>query len=125
MVLADACVILAFFGRSDVPMTAAGAGAMRTEVAVCSITIYELTLKAAMGRLPRLPTVGGSFAGWLRQRGFRDHPLGWDDAEAANALPPLHKDPMDRLLIAAALRADLAVITHDGRFADYGVRTLW
>lgn len=125
MLLADACAILAFFGRSDVSMTGAGIAAMRTDVAVCSITVYELTLNAAMGRLPPLPRVGGSFAGYLRQRGFRDHPLSWDDTKAANAFPSLHKDPMDRMLIASALRSDLAVITHDRMFSAYGVRTVW
>ena len=40
-------------------------------------------------------------------------------------LPPLHKDPVDRMLIATALRHDPAVVTEDAIFASYGVRTIW
>ena len=42
----------------------------------------------------------------------------------ATELPPIHKDPCDRLIIAAALNRDLPVVTADRRFADYGV-TVW
>jgi PIN domain nuclease of toxin-antitoxin system len=36
-----------------------------------------------------------------------------------------HKDPMDRMLIAAALDRGMTVITDDDIFAQYGVATLW
>ena len=52
-------------------------------------------------------------------------PLTWEDAEAANDLPGHHRDPMDRMLIATALRSDLTVITTDRIFESYGVRTVW
>ena len=55
------------------------------------------------------------------QRAF----LHLEDGEAANGLPPLHKDPMDRMLIASALRTGMTVITSDRIFAQYGVRTVW
>jgi PIN domain nuclease of toxin-antitoxin system len=54
-----------------------------------------------------------------------DAPLLWADAEAANALPPHHRDPIDRMLIATALRLDLAITTNDTVFPTYGVRTVW
>jgi PIN domain nuclease of toxin-antitoxin system len=52
-------------------------------------------------------------------------PLTWADTERANALPPLHKDPMDRMLIAQALNADMPIITDDSLYPGYGVRTIW
>jgi PIN domain nuclease of toxin-antitoxin system len=61
----------------------------------------------------------------LRAQGFTARPLAWDEAEQANLLPPLHKDPMDRMLIATAIRHDLTIITDDAVFAEYGVRTIW
>jgi PIN domain nuclease of toxin-antitoxin system len=125
MFLADACALLAFFGAGDMAMSAAGLRAMQTDVGVSPITVWELTRKAAIGELPPLPTELGSFARHLVALGFRDIPLLWDDAEAANALPPHHRDPMDRMLIATALRAGLTIITNDGIFPTYGVRTVW
>ena len=42
--------------------------------------------------------------------------------EAAAELPRHHADPFDRVLIAHALRDDLAVLTRDPIFFEYGVR---
>jgi PIN domain nuclease of toxin-antitoxin system len=125
MFIADACALLAFFGAGDQAMTSAGLNAMRADVMVSPITVWELTRKAAIGKLPPLPMERGSFARHLFALGFRDAPLLWGDAEAASALPPFHRDPMDRMLIATALRTDMTVITNDGVFSAYGVRTVW
>ena len=61
----------------------------------------------------------------LRREQFSILPFMWEDGEAANALPPLHKDPMDRILIASALRTGMTVITSDRIFSHYGARTVW
>lgn len=44
---------------------------------------------------------------------------------ALAALPMLHKDPFDRILIAQAVAEGLGVVTNDGLMSDYPVRTLW
>jgi PIN domain nuclease of toxin-antitoxin system len=46
------------------------------------------------------------------------------DGLRAGALPDLHPDPFDRMLVAQALNEDLAVATRDERLAEYGVRTI-
>lgn len=48
-----------------------------------------------------------------------------DDTLRAAALPPHHRDPFDRMLIAQALAEDIAIATPDPAFAPYGVRLLW
>ncbi len=106
-------------------MSLDGHRAMRGAVAISPITVWELTRKAAVGKLPPLPVTQGSFYRTLAALGFRCEPLAWGDAEAANGLPPHHKDPLDRMLIATALRADLTIITSDRWFTTYGVRTVW
>ncbi len=123
--LADACALIVFFAADGDTMTEAGLAAIQGEVAVSPITVWELTRKTALGKLPPLPAVEGSFARWLATQGFRVQPLTWADAERANTLPPVHKDPMDRMLIAQALNADLPVVTDDELYSRYGVRTIW
>ena len=123
--LADACAIIAFFADDGASMTKAGFAAMQDDVAISPITVWELTRKASLGKLPPLPTVDGSFARWLAAQGFRVQPLTWADTERANALPPIHKDPMDRMLIAQALNSDMSVITEDALYRQYGVKTVW
>ena len=47
------------------------------------------------------------------------------DAEAIKALPDIHKDPFDRLLIAQAIENDLTIVTTDSKIPLYNVKTIW
>jgi PIN domain nuclease of toxin-antitoxin system len=42
-----------------------------------------------------------------------------------SALPMLHKDPFDRILIAQAKTEDLGIVTSDGPIGEYPVQTIW
>jgi PIN domain nuclease of toxin-antitoxin system len=42
-----------------------------------------------------------------------------------HALPLLHRDPFDRLLVAQALLEKLRILTSDRQVAQYDVETLW
>jgi PIN domain nuclease of toxin-antitoxin system len=42
---------------------------------------------------------------------------------AAN-LPDFHKDPADRIIIATALISGMLIVTGDGKFSQYGVKTI-
>jgi PIN domain nuclease of toxin-antitoxin system len=44
---------------------------------------------------------------------------------ALAALPMLHKDPFDRILIAQAVAEGLDFVTHDEHISSYPVRTIW
>ena len=126
--LADACALIAYEGEGGVTMTDAGRSVMRSApVFVSSVTIWEITRKVSLGKLARPVPKGfaGSFADFVRSRRYGVLPLDWDEAEHANALPPHHNDPMDRMLIATALRRNLTIITSDRLFSPYGVNTIW
>jgi PIN domain nuclease of toxin-antitoxin system len=126
--LADACALIVYHGRGGVGMTDAGKRIMEEgDVFVSSITVWEITRKAILGELaaPMPKGYAGGFASWLSDAGYRMLPLSWDDCERANGLPDLHKDPMDRMLIASALANDLTIITNDRMIARYGVSTVW
>lgn len=43
----------------------------------------------------------------------------------AVSLPPIHRDPIDRMLIAHAITADLTLVTADATMRAYPVRSLW
>ncbi len=40
-------------------------------------------------------------------------------------LPPVHRDPFDRLLVAQALQRDLVIVTPDASIHDYPVAVIW
>ncbi len=47
-----------------------------------------------------------------------------DDMLQAAELPWLHKDPADSFIIATALKNGFKVVTSDGNFGKYGVKTI-
>lgn len=99
----------------------------RSLVYVSPVTVWEITRKVAIGRLPRPVPAGfhGSYTDFLVSEGYLVATFNWADAELAGTLPDHHRDPMDRMLIATALRMDLTVATSDRVFQSYGVRTIW
>jgi PIN domain nuclease of toxin-antitoxin system len=52
-------------------------------------------------------------------------PITVEYAERQSLLPPLHKDPFDRLLIAQALVDGIPIASADAVFDPYGVTRIW
>lgn len=125
--LADACALIVFLAspEADRIMPRATLLMRGEEIRVSPITVWEITRKAAIGKLPSVWAPYPSLGQLLRAQGFMSQALTWEDAELANRLPPHHKDPMDRMLIATALRHDLVILSDDASFAAYGVTTIW
>jgi len=48
----------------------------------------------------------------------------WAHGTAAAALPALHSDPFDRMLVAQANVEDLVLVTRDRRVAQYPIATM-
>ena len=125
--LADACALVAFFSsKAPEQVMPAAAPIMRErDVSILPITVWEITRKAALGKLPRFWEPWPSLVALLVDQKYQRQTFAWEDATAANSLPDLHRDPMDRMLIAAALRSDMTVITSDRIFRSHNVRTVW
>ena len=49
----------------------------------------------------------------------------WQDMVRSTALPGIHKDPFDRLLIAQAQSRELVLVTNDDDITKYKVKTMW
>lgn len=56
----------------------------------------------------------------LLVNGYRELPVTSEHTVAVNDLPPLHKDPFDRILIAQARVEGLLLLTVDKAVAKYG-----
>lgn len=57
----------------------------------------------------------------LLVNGYRELPVSSEHTIAVNELPPLHKDPFDRILVAQARVEGLLLLTVDKAVAKYGV----
>jgi PIN domain nuclease of toxin-antitoxin system len=92
---------------------------------VVSVVSYcEVVIKVQKGLL----SIGDLAAWWRRATdltGARILHIRPSHITELAALPMLHKDPFDRLLIAQAKREDLGIVTSDAAIGDYPVRTIW
>ena len=90
-----------------------------------AISAWEIILKVSMRRLT-LPMPPDQF---LREESRRHQidplPFRMEDAFPLADLPPIHKDPFDRLLVCQAIVESLTILTPDPLIARYPVRTLW
>lgn len=90
----------------------------RSIVHVSAATIWELAIKAALGRLD---TGGADLTDEIAANGFVELPITARHATEAGALPHHHDDPFDRMLIAQALSEELVLVTRDRAFRAYEV----
>ena len=86
---------------------------------------WEIAIKHAIGKLP-LPEPPETFVpSRLIRDSIRPLPVAMHHALRVATLPPHHRDPFDRLLIAQARVDRMPVVTRDPIFTRYGVRTIW
>lgn len=89
-----------------------------------TISAFEIALKWQQGKLelPVPPTV------WIQELVsryvFTEIPLDAALCASAALLPPHHRDPCDRFIIAAALMLRAPVVTVDTKFLPYGIEIL-
>jgi PIN domain nuclease of toxin-antitoxin system len=88
-----------------------------SEVFASAASIWEISIKSALGKLVADPT---EVLSAIEPAGF-DH-LHVVAAHAANVakLPRLHKDPFDRLLVAQASVERMTLLTNDDALGGYG-----
>ena len=124
-VILDTCALLAL-ARGELPAGAAEALRTATEANVSVVSAWEVAIKAAAGKL-RLPTPPYQwFVAMTERYVLRELPLDARAACAAAALPMLHRDPFDRVLVALAQERALTVLTSDINISKYpGTATLW
>ena len=95
------------------------------EIVVSAASAWEIATKHRIGKLPDAGVVAADVAGYIAGQGFEALAIGVADAERAGRLPGIHRDPFDRMLIAQALRRELAIVSIDTTFDRYGVSRLW
>jgi PIN domain nuclease of toxin-antitoxin system len=85
-----------------------------------------VAIEVAGGKLRLLEPPARWFLGLVERYDLRDVPVDAGVACAAAALPLLHRDPFDRVIVALAQAHGLTVLTSDENIQKYaGVKTLW
>jgi PIN domain nuclease of toxin-antitoxin system len=90
------------------------------DVLVSAATVWEIEIKRALGKLE----APDGLVDAVETSAFQALPISLADAERAGRLPPHHRDPFDRMLVAQSIRLDAVIVSRDDTFAPYGVDVL-
>jgi len=90
------------------------------DIFLSPVSLWEITIKQAAGKL----TGPADLAERILGLGFRELPVTHRHAIAAGRLPPHHRDPFDRMLIAQATLDGLTLVTRDADIQRYEVDLL-
>lgn len=94
------------------------------EVYLSAASVWEAVIKSGLGKLP-LPAPPAEYLPEQRDlHGIASLPIDEGAMIHLAGLPPLHRDPLARLLVAQALQHDLTLVTVDADVLAYPVRSL-
>lgn len=95
----------------------------RNQVAVSAVSLWEMTIKIAIGKLELMDDLA-TVENTLLQQGIRILPIQTAHLQRLLGLPFHHRDPFDRLIIAQALAEEMTLVSDDAAFAAYPVSLL-
>ena len=128
-VLLDTCALI-WFLRDDSDLSEKAAQIIEdseTEAFVSVVSIWEIAIKASIGKLPVPIGFHDSFEDKLKSSGFNILSVVFQHACGVVDLAAVHTDAFDRLLISQCRAEKLTALTNDIRWSDprYGISVLW
>lgn len=95
------------------------------EASLSIASVWEMAIKSGAARID-LPDIAERYVpDRMRYHGFDLLPIELPHAFRAGALPRIHGDPFDRMLVAQAQMEGLAILTADPAIGRYDVETIW
>jgi len=91
---------------------------LNNELLFSAASLWEIAIKRGLGRSdfkvnPRVLRRG------LLDNGYQELPITSAHAVSIDSLPPIHKDPFDRVLVAQAMVEGITLLTADELVAQY------
>lgn len=86
------------------------------QVWVSAASIWEASIKIALGKLHADPE---QLVAGIEASGFVELPIAARHGARSAALPAIHRDPFDRMLVAQALSEPAILLTADHALAQY------
>jgi PIN domain nuclease of toxin-antitoxin system len=96
----------------------------RNQLLLSAASTWELAIKVGLGRLDLPVHLETYVPERMRATGVTPLPIEHRHTVELAALPPIHRDPFDRLLVAQARVLDVPLVTADRRLPAYEVETL-
>jgi PIN domain nuclease of toxin-antitoxin system len=95
------------------------------EIYLSAASAWEIAIKASRGKLT-LPAAPEKYVGErMVSHRFLALPVEVSHALRVYALPDIHRDPFDRLLVAQSQMERMPILTADDQIRQYGVDVIW
>jgi PIN domain nuclease of toxin-antitoxin system len=118
--------LLAALGDPDLPARARSLLADGSnEFFLSAVSAWEIAIKYGRRKLPLHEPPDLYVPPRIARLGLKTLPIAISHALHVHSLPPVHKDPFDRLLIAQAQLESLPILTSDANIARYDVEVIW
>ena len=91
---------------------------------VSIVSAWELAIKISLGKLAFEGGVS-EFFNMIDENGFELLAVKDEHIKQVEALPFLHRDPFDRMLVASAVSERMSLITADDNIQRYNVEWVW
>jgi PIN domain nuclease of toxin-antitoxin system len=95
------------------------------ELYVSVASIWEIAIKSSKGDLSLPGEVGAFIDDRLRRNRWLPLPIDQRHVIRAAALPRIHRDPFDRMLVAQSQIEEMPIVTIDPAITRYDVETIW
>lgn len=91
---------------------------VENELFFSAASLWEIAIKSGLGR-DDFQADARLLRRGLLDNGYSELPIGSEHAVAIDSLPPIHKDPFDRILVAQAMVEGITLLTSDSLVAQY------
>ena len=93
-------------------------GNQENELLFSAASLWEVSIKRGLGRAD-FKTDTRLLRRGLLDHGYTELPIISDHVVALDSLPPIHKDPFDRILVAQAIVEGVTLLTADSLLTRY------
>lgn len=91
-------------------------------ILVSSASVWEITTKFRLGKLPEASIVARNVALWIEKAGFQSISVHPCHAQLAGEWEMPHRDPFDRMLAAQAKQEQIPLATVDRALCDFPIQ---
>jgi PIN domain nuclease of toxin-antitoxin system len=92
---------------------------------VSIVSAWEVAIKASIGKLPEFDGGVKAFLAEMKLNPVILLPVKTHYVEMVETLPFIHRDPIDRLLVATAKIENMTILTADENIQQYDVSAVW
>ena len=95
------------------------------ELFISIVSFWEMAIKVSLGKLSKLNGGVSEFLSIIENMPIEILPISSTHIKIIESLPFIHRDPFDRMIVAAAMANDMTILTADSNIPKYNAPCIW